>query len=382
MTAPPPQKPPKLIYFATEDWVFCLHRLPLARAARAAGHEVVVVTRVRKHAAAIEAAGLRLIPLEMARGGMRPWQELRTLLQLIKIYRAERPDLAHHVAVKPVLYGAFAAALTGVPAVVNALTGLGFLFTSRRLLARLLRPPVEIAMRLLLNRRGSRVIFQNADDMRALIARGIVDAGNARLIRGSGVDVEAFMPSAEPAGAVVVVLPARLLWDKGVGEFVAAARLLRGRGLAARFALVGDRDAENPAAVPQATLDAWRAEGVVELWGWRNDMAAVYRDCHIVCLPSYREGFPKVLLEAAACARALVSTDVEGCREAVSHDQSGLLVPVRDAPALADALAALIENPVRRAACGAAARAIVTGELSLPVVIERTFAVYREILSP
>jgi glycosyltransferase involved in cell wall biosynthesis len=376
----PVTRPRKILYFATEDWVFCLHRLPLARAAREAGHDVVVVTRVRDHAAPITAAGLRLLPLELSRGGMRPWQELRTLLQLLGIYRRERPDLAHHVAVKPVLYGALAAALTGVPAVVNALTGLGFIFTSQRPLARALRPPVELALRILLNRRGSRVIFQNADDLRALTAKRIVDAGKARLIRGSGVDIDAFVPSAEPAGVPVVVLPARLLWDKGVGEFVAAARLLGARGIRARFVLVGDRDAENPAAVPQATLDAWRTEGIVELWGWRNDMAQVYRESHIVCLPSYREGFPKVLLEAAACARALVSTDVEGCREAVAHGVSGLLVPVRDAAALADALAQLIENPPRRAAFGAAARAIVVGELSLPVVIARTLDVYGEIL--
>jgi glycosyltransferase involved in cell wall biosynthesis len=374
------EKSRRILYFVTEDWVFCLHRLALARAAREAGHDVVVVTRVRNHAAPITEAGLRLIPLELSRGGMRPWQELRTLLRLIRIYRTERPDLAHHVAVKPVLYGALVAAITGVPAVVNALTGLGFLFTSPRLLARLLRPPVEFAMRMLLNRRGSRVIFQNADDMRTLIAKGIVDSNNARLIRGSGVDINAYTPSPEPPGVPLVVLPARLLWDKGVGEFVAAARMLNARGVKARFALVGDRDPENPAAVPQTTLDEWRAEGVVELWGWRNDMAQVYRECHIVCLPSYSEGFPKVLLEAAACARPLVSTDVEGCREAVVNGHSGLLVPVRDAHALADALAALIADPARRAAFGAAARSIVVGELSLPVVIDRTFAVYREVL--
>lgn len=372
--------PRKILYFATEDWVFCLHRLPLARAARAAGYDVVVVTRVREHAAAIENAGLRLIPLEMARGGMRPWQEFATLLRLCGIYRRERPDLVHHVAVKPVLYGSLAAALTGTRAVVNALTGLGFLFTSQRLLARILRPPVELAMRILVNRRNSRVIVQNTDDFNMLIAKGVVQAAGARLIRGSGVDTAAFMPAPVPPGVPLVVLPARLLWDKGVGEFVAAARQLKARGVRARFALVGDRDAENPAAVPQATLDEWRAEGAVELWGWRNDMAQIYRECHIVCLPSYREGFPKVLLEAAACGRALISTDVEGCREAVAHGRSGFLVPARDAATLADALSRLIADPALRDEFGANARAIVVGELSLTAVIDRTLAVYREVL--
>ncbi len=378
MKTSPKQK--KILYFAGEDWAFCLHRLPLARAAREAGHDVVVVTRVRDHAAPIKQAGLRLIPLEISRGGMRPLQEINTLLNLLKIYRAERPDLVHHVAIKPVLYGSLIAALTGVKAVVNALTGMGFLFTSQSLRARLLQPPVELALRLLLNRRGSRVIFQNRDDFDALIAKNIVARDNARLIRGSGVDIDAFSPSPEPAAIPVIVLPARLLWDKGVGEFVTAARLLKARRVQARFALVGDRDAQNPAVVPQEKLDAWRAEGVVELWGWRSDMAQVYRECHIVCLPSYREGFPKVLLEAAACGRPLISTDVEGCREAVAHNRSGLLVPVRDAEALAAALADLIAHPARRAAFGAAAREIVVGELSLPVVIARTLAVYAEVM--
>jgi glycosyltransferase involved in cell wall biosynthesis len=376
----PPEARRKILYFVTEDWVFCLHRLPLACAALRAGYDVAVVTRVRNHGARITAAGLRLIPLDMARGGVNPWRELRTLLELWRIYRAERPGIVHHVAVKPVLYGSLIAALTGVRATVNALTGMGFLFTSKRRLARLLRPAVEIALRILLNRHGSRVIFQNADDLRTLTGAGIVKLDITRLIRGSGVDTIAFTPSPEPPGTPLMVLPARLLWDKGVGEFVAAARQLKQQGVQARFALVGDRDPENPAAVPQATLDAWRAEGVVELWGWRDDMAQVYRDCHVVCLPSYREGLPKTLLEAAACGRPLVSCDVEGCREAVTHGRNGLLVPVRDAAALAAALKQLIENPAQRAAFGRAARDIVVVEFSLDTVIEQTLALYREIL--
>lgn len=376
----PPGIRRKLLYFAGEDWAFCLHRLPLARAALRAGYDVVVVTRVRNHGDPITAAGLRLVPLDIARGGMHPWRELRTLFDLVRIYRAERPDLVHHVAVKPVLYGSFVAGLTGVHATVNALTGMGFLFTSNHWRAQLLRPAVEFALRVLLNRRASCVIFQNADDLRTLTGAGIAKPGITRLIRGSGVDTIAFTPSPEPSGTPLVVLPARLLWDKGVGEFVAAARLLKQQGVQARFALVGDRDPENPAVIAQATLDAWRAEGLVELWGWRDDMAQVYRDCHVVCLPSYREGLPKALLEAAACGRPLVSCDVEGCREAVTHGRNGLLVPVRDAAALAAALKQLIENPAQRAAFGRAARDIVVAEFSLDNVIEQTLALYRELL--
>ena len=375
-----PVTPRKILYFSPVDWAFCIHHLAVARAAREAGHDVVVVTRVIEHADPILAAGLRLIPLEISRDGIAPLRELRTLFRLYNIYRKERPDLAHHFAIKPMLYGSIASSLARVPATINGLIGLGFVFTSKRLLARLLRPVVIFAMRTFLNRQNSRMTFQNSDDLRMLTAGRIVDPAKARLILGSGVNVEAFTPSAEPAGDVTVVMPARLLWDKGVDEFVSAARILKARGVEARFALVGDRDAQNPATVPQASLDKWRDEGTVELWGWRNDMAQVYRECHIVCLPSYREGFPMVLLEAAACGRPLVSTDVEGCREAVAHNRSGLLVPARDATALAEALADLIKSPAKRAAFGANARAIVVKEFSLPVVIDRTFAVYREVL--
>jgi glycosyltransferase involved in cell wall biosynthesis len=369
----------KILYFSSEDWAFCLHRLPLACAALREGYEVVVVTRVRDHGKQITDAGLRIVPIDIVRGGMNPWREFLTVIELVSIYRSERPAIAHHFAVKPALYGSFAASVTGVRATVNALSGMGFFFTSQRLIARLLRPFVELALRVLLNRHGSRVIFENADDLRTLTAAEIVKSGVARLIRGAGVDTVAFSPSPEPSGTPVVVLPARLLWDKGVGEFVAAARLLKQQGVQARFALVGDRDAENPAVIPQATLDAWRAEGVVELWGWRNDMPQVFRESHIVCLPSYREGLPTVLLEAAASGRPLVSCDVEGCREAVTHGKNGLLVPARDADALAVALRKLIEDPVLRAEFGRAAREIVVAEFSRDIVIGQTLALYREI---
>jgi len=370
----------KILYFSPVDWAFCIHHLAVARAAREAGHDVVVVTRVIEHAAPILAAGLRLIPLEISRDGIAPLRELLTLFQLYKIYRKEHPDLVHHFAIKPMLYGSIASILAKVPATINGLIGLGFVFTSERTSARLLRPLVIFAMRIFLNRQNSRVTFQNSDDLRILTAKRIIDPAKARLILGSGVNIEAFTPSAEPEGDVTVIMPARLLLDKGVNEFVCAARLLKARGVQARFALVGDRDIQNPATVPQSTIEKWREEGTVEIWGWRTDMAQVYRECHVVCLPSYREGFPMVLLEAAACGRPLVSTDVEGCREAVVHNYSGLLVPARNATALAEALADLINNPAKRMAFGANARAIVVKEFSIPVVINHTFAVYREVL--
>ncbi len=370
---------PKLLFLVTEDWYFCSHRLPLARAARAAGYEVVVATRVGRHADAITGEGFKLVPLNLRRSSQNPLRELAAILEITGVYRRERPDLVHHVALKPVLYGSIAARLARVPAVVNALAGLGFVFASASLKARLLRPWVVGALRLLIDAEGSRLIVQNPDDRRMLVEGGISAAGRVRLIRGSGVDLRRYLPSAEPEGTPLVMLPARLLWDKGVGEFVAAARLLKAQGAVARFALVGDGDAENPAAIADEEIEAWREGGVVEWWGRREDMPEVLGLAHIVCLPSYREGLPKVLLEAAACARPLVATDVPGCREIVIDGRTGLLVPPRDAPALAAAIGRLLAAPQLRAEMGRRGRELVAAEFSEESVVAQTLAVYREL---
>ena len=370
---------PKLLFLVTEDWYFCSHRLPLARAAKAAGYEVVVATRVSAHAEAIRAEGFKLVPIGLRRSGRNPWRELKAILEIVGIYRRERPDLVHHVALKPVLYGAIAARLAHVPAVVNALAGLGFVFASASRKARLLRPWVVGALRLSVDADGSALIMQNPDDRKMLVEAGIVKAARIRLIRGSGVDIRRFAPSPEPAGTPLVMLPSRLLWDKGVGEFVAAAGLLRERGAEARFALVGDGDPGNPATIPEGRLRAWQAEGAVEWWGRREDMPAVLASSHVVCLPSYREGLPKVLLEAAACGRPLVATDVPGCREIVIDGGNGLLVPPRDAPALAEAIGRLIKEPGLRADMGRRGRELVEAQFSEERVVAQTLAVYREL---
>ncbi|MBP9218611.1 MAG: glycosyltransferase family 4 protein [Sterolibacterium sp.] len=371
----------KLLFFVTEDWYFCSHRLPVARAAQAAGHEVVVACRVHRHAEVIETAGFRLIPLDLRRGGQNPLQELVSLRAIWRIYRRERPDIVHHVALKPVLYGALAAYLARVPAVVNALTGLGYVFSSPTLKARLLRPFVTLALRGLLNAGRSVLILQNPDDGRMLVQEGMVEANRIRLIRGSGVDIRRFAlcPPAQEL-LPLVVLPARLLRDKGVVEFVAAARLLKAQGVVARFALVGERDPENAAAIDDQTLADWMQEGCVECWGRHEDMPAVFAQASIVCLPSYREGLPKALLEAAACGRALVATDVPGCREIVIDGHNGLLVPVQDVVALAAALRRLLENAAWRDTLGRNGRALVEAEFSEERVMQQTLAVYRALL--
>jgi glycosyltransferase involved in cell wall biosynthesis len=368
----------KVLFLQTEDSSFYSHRLPMALAAKAEGHEVVVAAREGGHGDRIRAAGLRFIPLPWRRSSVNPFYELYMVSRIVRLYAAERPDLVHHVSAKPILYGSFAAAVCGVPAVVNALIGLGFVFISDSLKARALRGLVCRALRAAFSVRNSVVIFQNEDDRGLFVGGGIVAADKTVLIRGSGVDTVHFAPSPEPEGAPLVVLPGRMLWDKGVGEFVEAARLLALEGVRARFALVGDRDEENPAAVPAARLAEWKDAGVVEWWGHRADMLEVYSQASVVCLPSYREGLPKALMEAAACARPLVAADVPGCREVVRHEDTGLLVPVRDGRATADALRRLLADGALRRRLGASARRLAVEEFAQEKVVAQTLKVYRE----
>jgi len=266
-----------------------------------------------------------------------------------------------------------------VPHVVNAVAGLGWLFTSSGLAARTLRPVICRLLAWLLGAPHSCTIVQNPDDFGLLLKMGVPE-DRLRLIRGAGVDTEVFTPALEsPLEPVTVLLSARMLWAKGVGEFVEAARLLTEAGVKARFVLVGDPDPGNPASVPVAVLRAWHGENGVEWWGHRDDMPVVFHTAHIACLPSYREGLPKVLLEAAACGLPIVTTDAPGCREIVRDGDNGFLVPVRDAQALALALRSLIDNVALRAKMGRRAREIVLAEFSQERVIAETLAVYQEL---
>ncbi|MDP5238377.1 glycosyltransferase family 4 protein [Uliginosibacterium sp. 31-16] len=371
----------KLLFFVTEDWYFCSHRLPLGVAARAAGYDVVVVTRVREHGERITAAGLRLIPFEMSRRSANPLAELGVLWRLWRVYRTERPDIVHHVSLKPVLYGSLVAKLAGMRAIVNAMAGLGILFSSDSSKARLLRPLVKTVFRLLLGDRRELLILQNQDNVAEMTEAGIVPAERIRLVRGAGVDLAEFAVQPEPSGVPRILLVARMLWDKGVGDFVAAARLLHERGVVAECVLVGEPDVANPAAIPLQQLRAWHAEGVVRWLGRREDVAALYAGCHIACLPSfYGEGIPKSLLEAAASGRAIVTTDAPGCREVVQHEGNGLLVPVRDPAALADAFARLVSDAELRQRMGRVSRERAEQEFALALSVQQTLDVYTELL--
>ena len=372
----------KLLFLVTEDWYFCSHRLPPARAALAAGYDVVVATRVERRGEEIISEGFKLVALGLRRRSRNPFTELAAVIEIIKLYWRERPDVVHHVALKPVLYGSFAALLLRRPAVVNAMAGMGFLFTSSRRTAGALRAVVSRVFRVILNADRNVLILQNPDDAAMLIAGGLVEPSRVRLIRGSGVDTVRFHPTPEPEGTPVVMLASRMLWDKGVGEFVTAAKELRVRGVIARFVLVGDGDTDNPASISDSQLKAWHDDGVVECWGRCDDMPAAFAQAYIVCLPSYREGLPKVLLEAAACGKPLVATDAPGCREIVHHSENGLLVPVRDATALGQAIERLLVDPGLRLAMGKKGREMVKTEFSEDHVARQTLAVYQEMCKP
>lgn len=369
-----PRTPTKLCFFVTEDWYFVSHRLALATAAKAAGYDVCVVTRVRNHGDVIRAAGLTLIPFENSRASLNPLRELATLSRLVFLWRRLRPDIVHNVALKPVVYGSIAARLARVPHVVNAVAGMGWLFTSTDGFARWLKPVVRSMLGRLL--RAGIVLVQNPDDA-ALLEQLGVPRGSIRRIPGAGVDLRRFAPSSEPESVPTVVLPARLLWAKGVGEFAEAARTLKRAGIQARFVLAGEPDAANPSAVPVSQIEAWIREDILEHAGFVEDMPRLLGASSIVCLPSfYGEGIPKSLIEAAAAGRPIVTTDTPGCREVVRHMLNGLLVPPRDPAALAAALQTLLQDRALRTAMGERGRSLAEQEFGLDSIIRQTLALY------
>lgn len=371
-----------ILYLVTEDWAFLQFRLPMARAARAAGFSVVVASRIEAHRAQIEAEGFRAVPLSWRRRSFNPLAALAAVLEIAGVYRRERPDIVHHVAMKPVLLGGLAAWLAGVPAVVNALTGLGTLFIgSGGIKASLIGPFARAVLRFVLHRRNSRLLVQNRDDRDLLIRRLALDPERVRLIRGSGVDTRHFdaLPD-PPSPPVTLAYVGRFLDDKGVRELVAAYRTLRERGLDLRLILAGTPDPENPTSIPDAEIAEWQALDGVELTGHVSDVRPVWARAHIAVLMSRREGLPKSLLEAASSRRALITSDVPGCREIVEHDRNGLLVPLDDPAALIDAIERLAGDDALRRKFAAASRDLVLSDMAADAVGRATVALYHELL--
>jgi glycosyltransferase involved in cell wall biosynthesis len=373
----------KIILFANTDWYLYNFRRSFALALESAGYDVLLISPSGDYGQRLRDLGLRWEPLPMDRRSLNPLREARLLVHLIALFKRERPSLVHGFTIKCAVYGSLAARLSRVPARVNAVAGMGYVFTSNAAKARLLRPLVRGLLRTALGGSSARLILQNPDDVMLFERAGLVDSMRVRLIPGSGVDCARFarMMGQRPAKPLRVLLATRLLWDKGLAEYVEAARQLLAKGRSIRFLLAGTPDAGNPATVPVSMVQSWINEGLVEWLGHVDDMPALLGSVDVVVLPSYREGLPKTLIEAAACALPLVTTDVPGCREVVTHGVNGLLVPARDASALADAIARLQDEPELASRLGVAARAKALAEFDERIVIERTIAVYRELLA-
>jgi len=371
----------KVLILANTGWYLYNYRQPLARALQAEGMQVVLASPPDRYADALQQAGFDWRRIDLSRRGTNPFADLAFLAACLRLYRRERPNLVHHFTVKPVIYGTWAARLAGVPAVINSITGLGYTFVKRERRGRLLRPIVRRLYQSALGSRGSWTIFQNLEDRDSFLELGVVAPDRMSLIAGSGVDLERFRLAPEPEGPPVVVLAARMLWDKGIGELIEAGRCVREGGTAVRVQLVGAPDSGNPASIPERQLVEWQEAGLAEWLGHRDDMPDIYAACHIVALPTtYGEGLPRSLVEAGACGRPVIATDVSGCREVVQHGVNGWLVPPNDPAALADALARLCTDGDLRRSMGSRGRQLAEARFSDAAITEATLDLYRRAL--
>ena len=369
----------KIILSSNTDWYLYNFRLSLAKEILDHGYDLLLLSPPGRYSEILLSDGMRWQAIRLSRG-LNPISDFSTLLQYIGVYRREQPDLVHHFTFKPVIFGSIAARYAGIPATVNSVTGLGYLFVNPGRLAPLLRLVVRPLLRLALKSKNGMTIFQNKEDAHFFEAQGLVRSGQYLTIESSGVDVERFSPTPEPAGDPIILLAARMLWDKGVGELVEAARILSRQGVQGKVVLVGDVDSGNPATIGEAQLRDWADEGVVEWWGHQDDMPEILGRCHVVVLPSYGEGVSRTLIEAAAAGRPIVASDVPGCREVVSHGKNGFLVPPKDPRALADAISRLLSDRDLRTRMGQAGRDIALERFSDKLVNANTLQAYSSLL--
>jgi glycosyltransferase involved in cell wall biosynthesis len=370
----------KILYVITEDWFFHSHFLDRAKFMAASGETVGIATRFSVHEEDLKSYGFTLFPIDFSRRGLNPLMEFITSLRIRKIIREFKPDITHNVALKPVVTGTFGELLGRQRVVVNALVGMGYIFTSTDARASLIKPLLSRILKFLLHSKAVHVVIENPDDLNSLVSDGFVQPSQISLIRGAGVNLNAFPFQPEIPGPIVVTLVSRILRDKGVLEFIEAASHLRLSAPDVVFQIVGEPDPGNPSAIQKNEIDSWNSLPNVKFLGRRNDIASILRDSHVVCLPSYREGLPKALLEALSCGRPIITTDVPGCREVCNDGVNGLLVPARDSIALSKAIEKLVLDAEMRQAMGRAGRLRAETEFSNEIVCTQTLDLYRKLI--
>ena len=371
----------KLIIVVNELWFFLSHRLPIALAARDAGYEVHIASRsgTSSEIKQLNQESLQFHPISFRRSSTGLWQELRTLNELRRLYREIQPDIVHHVTIKPVLYGTLVARWVGGIQILNAISGLGYLFIAQGWKSFIRQKILLWGYRAILHSKKVWILFQNPDDQALFTKHKIIYPEHAFKIKGSGVDLQQFAYSPIPKGRIKIILVARMLWDKGVGEFVESATVLTQQGIDADFLLVGSVDSGNPESISAKQLEEWNRSGVVKWLGERADIAQLLAESHIAVLPSYREGLPKSLIESAAIGRPIITTNVPGCREVVKEGGNGFLVPARDSEKLAATIKRLIDNPKLLTTMGKKSRLMAEQEFSIQKVTSKTLALYSKI---
>ena len=368
----------KLVVLINNLSFFCSHRLPIVEAAKNKAFNIIIGYGELGGAnpSELEKKGFKVIFVPINRGSINLFQDLKSIFYIWRFFKKEKPDIVHLVTIKPYLYGGIIARLTGVPSLVSAVSGLGTLFVHKNLKSKFLKFLLYPIYLLAFNHLNQIVVFQNKDDAEVLTSWGVIKPNKVRFIKGSGVQLKNFINLDNRKGIPTICFAARLLVDKGVYEFISAARLLKNRGIKARFFLAGDLDSHNPTGLTNEDLKKIKEEGCVEILGFQKDIPSLYSQSHIICLPSYREGFPKSLMEAAAAARAVVTTDVPGCRDAIIPNKTGLIVPVRNKEALADAIQVLVENPDKCRAMGNAGRKLAEKEFKIENIVEEHLKIY------
>ena len=371
----------KLLFLVSHASFFISHRLQIAKDAKKNGYEVIIVFgEIDVDIKTLKEIDINYYCIPIQRGGTNFFKDIKSLYFIWRIFKRIEPDIVHLVTIKPYLYGGIIARITKIPCVVSAVSGLGSLFIQQNLISRFLRLLLYPFFRLAFNHLNQKIIVQNKEDENELMKWGVLNPIKVKLLKGSGVNLENFTNFDELRETPVVCFAARLLRDKGVYDFLSAAQLLKERGVKAKFYLAGDLDINNPTSLNMDDLNKIRKKCHIKILGYQKDIPKLYANSHIICLPSYREGMPKSLAEAAAASRAVVTTDVPGCRDAIIPNKTGLLVPIKNPKKLADALQWLIEHSQERIAMGKAGRKFAEKEFPIEKIVQNHLDIYKDLL--